>query len=254
MKTILLIEDETSLRNMIRSFLEMNDYSIITANDGSNGLELAKRVLPDLIISDVMMPNMDGFQLKEELGKEEVTSIIPFIFLTSISEREKFRKGMELGADDYLNKPVVLDELKKAIDTQLSKRELLIKEYAKKHKKKQQKEYAYNEHVLLKDRGNPRFIKVESIICITADDKYTKVYLDSNEKIISANSLKGWEKLLPDNNFLRIHRATLINIAAIEKIDKWFNRGYKVKLKGITEGFEISRRYYSNIREIFGGE
>jgi DNA-binding LytR/AlgR family response regulator len=60
--------------------------------------------------------------------------------------------------------------------------------------------------------------------------------------------------MLPPNNFVRIHRATIINIEGIEKVDKWFQRSYKVKIKGISEGFEISRRYYSKIRELYGGE
>ncbi len=254
MKTILLVEDDNSIRDMVRTFLELNKFSVITASNGKDGLALAKRIMPDLIISDVMMPQMDGFEMKKILGKEEITATIPFIFLTSMAEKEKFRKGMELGADDYLTKPVVMEELKKSIAVQLEKRERLLKEYMKKVGKEPKKEYSSNEHVLLKDKGNPRFIKIGLIICITAEDKYTKVFLNTNEKIISSLSLKEWEGMLPSNLFIRIHRATIINIEGIEKVDKWFQRSYKAKLKGINEAFEISRRYYSRIRELYGGE
>lgn len=254
MHTILLIEDESSIREMIRTFLELNKYSVITASNGKDGLGLAKRIIPDLIISDVMMPLMDGFKFKKELSKDEVTATIPFIFLTSMTEREKFRKGMELGADDYLTKPVQMEELKNAIKIQLEKRKQLLKEYIKKAVKQPQKQYSINEHVLLKDKGNPRFIKVGMIVCITAEEKYTKVYLSGNEKIISSMSLKEWEIILPQNIFIRIHRGTIINIEGIQKVYKWFQRGYKVKLKEIPDDFEISRRYYSKIREIYGGE
>jgi DNA-binding response OmpR family regulator len=254
MKTILIVEDETSVRDMIRTFLELQKFSVITASNGKDGLVLAKRILPDLIISDIMMPVMDGFQLKKELLKDETAATTPFIFLTSMSEREKVRKGMELGADDYLTKPVIMEELKEAISVQLEKRNKLLKEYMKKIGKAPKKEYANNEHVLLKDKGTPRFVKIDSIRCITAEDKYTKVFLNTNEKIISSLSLKEWESMIPAKNFLRIHRATIINLESIEKVDKWFQRSYKVKIKGIDEGFEISRRYYSKIREFYGGE
>lgn len=254
MKTILLIEDENAQRDMVRTYLELNEFSVMTASNGKDGIELAKRIVPDLIISDVMMPQVDGFQMKEELSKDELTSTIPFIFLTSMSARENLRKGMELGAEDYLFKPVALDELKRVIELQLAKRERLLHEYIQKSPKPEQKEYSYNSRVLLKDKGVPRFVKVESIHCITAEDKYTKVYLLANEKIISSNSLINWEELLPPANFVRIHRNTLVNIDYIEKVEKWFNRGYRVKLKGIEEKFEISRRHYTKIREVFGGE
>ena len=200
-----------------------------------------------------MMPMMDGFQMKKELGKDEQTATIPFIFLTSLDTKEKLREGMELGADDYLPKPFVMTELMKALITQFEKRDKLLKEYMKKAGKAPKKS-TVNEHVLLKDKGNPRFIKIASILCVTAEDKYTKVYLDTNAKIISSLSLKEWETMLPEGNFIRIHRATIINIDGIEKVEKWFQRGYIVKIKGIPDGFEISRRYYSKLLEFYGGE
>lgn len=252
MKTILLVEDDNSIRDMVRNYLELLNYSVLVASNGKDGIELAKRIMPDLMISDVMMPAMDGFEMKKELAKDDVTATIPFIFLTSLSEKEKFRQGMELGADDYLNKPVNLDELKNAINTQLKKREKVLKDYMKKVGKEPKKEYSTNEHVLIKDRGTPRFVKVASINCITAEEKYAKVFLNTNEKIIVSESLKEWEDMLPPNQFLRIHRATIINVDAIEKVDKWFQRGYKVKIKGVNDGFVISRRYYSRIKDLFG--
>lgn len=252
--TILVIEDERVIRDMLRTFLELEQYAVITAPDGAEGLALAKRVLPDLIICDVMMPKLDGYQLKKELGKEDTTATIPFIFLTSMHERENIRKGMELGADDYLMKPVNMEELRTAIITQMEKREKLMSMKAAAPQKLPVKEHNPNEFVMLKDKGNPKFVKIGTIICVTAEDKYTKVFLTNGEKIISSLSLKEWEDMVPQTSFIRIHRATLINIEGIEKVEKWFQRSYRVKLKGITEPFEISRRYYSKIREIYGGE
>lgn len=254
MKTILLVEDDTKVRDMIRKFLELNKFTVFAALNGEEGIEIAGRIMPDLIISDIAMPVMDGFSMKSELGKNDLTSTIPFIFLTSMSDRDKVRKGMELGADDYLTKPVSLEELKKAISTQLEKREKLLNKYISASRKNSKKEISSDNHVLIKDRGVPRFIKINSIIYISAELKYSKVALTSGEKIISSHSLKNWEKILPDSKFIRIHRATIINLEYIDKIERWFNRSYRLKLHGIASDFEISRRYYSKLLELYEGE
>jgi DNA-binding LytR/AlgR family response regulator len=254
MNTILLVEDDIAIREMIRKFLELNHFAVITTSNGKEGLLITQKTLPDIIISDVIMPGMDGFEMKRELGKNELTSTIPFIFLTSKSQVNDFRKGMELGADDYLFKPVVLEDLKKIINIQLAKREKLLKRYISESKKDNKKEVLQGNHVLIKDRGIPRFIRLDSIAAILAEDKYSKVILENNEKIISTYTLKGWEKILTSKNFVRIHRTAIINIDFIDKVDKWFQRGYKVTLKKIPGSFEISRRYYSRIIQLYKGE
>ncbi len=252
MNTILIIEDDLEIRKMIRDFLELQKYTVITAEDGKQGLELTQKIIPDLIISDVNMPEMNGFELKEKLARNEVTEIVPFIFLTSQSDRKDFRKGMELGADDYLTKPFNIDELSATIDVQLNKRRKLIKEYSRKVEEKPNKELNYNEHILIKVNGVPKFIKINDIIYITADAKYTRVKLTSGEKLIISKSLNEWEDNLPANFFVRIHRGHIVNIEQIEKVEKWFNQGYMAKLKGESEPFVISRRYYSKLRDLFG--
>lgn len=251
MKTILLIEDDFSIRKMIRDFLELQNFSVITSENGLIGLELAQKIIPDLIISDIMMPVMDGYNLKQKLSNNPVTATIPFIFLTSKADRKNIRKGMELGADDYLFKPFNMDELAASIETQLEKRGLLLIKFSKSNENKTKTDYKYNEHVLLKIHGNPSFVLINSIVYILADEKYTKVFLSSNEKLLISKSLKDWEELLPSSNFIRIHRSTIVNINFIQKVDKWFQRSYKVKLKNIDEPLFISRRYYSKLRELF---
>ncbi len=97
MISVLVIDDDIVLRTTIRGFLELQGYNVIIVENGEDGLEIARRFLPDLIISDVNMPGKDGYQLKEELSSDEITALIPFIYLTSLSEREDSRKGMALG-------------------------------------------------------------------------------------------------------------------------------------------------------------
>ncbi|MEI6594457.1 MAG: response regulator [Bacteroidota bacterium] len=125
MKTILLIEDNADLRENTAELLEESNYKIITAENGKIGIELAINHLPDLIICDIMMPELDGYEVLEILSKNPLTETIPFVFLTAKSENSDLRKGMSLGADDYITKPFKEVELIEAIETRLRKNEML---------------------------------------------------------------------------------------------------------------------------------
>jgi DNA-binding response OmpR family regulator len=129
MKTILLIEDNADLRENTAELLEQSNYKMITAENGKTGVELAKKNLPDLIICDIMMPELDGYEVLEMLSKDPKTESIPFIFLTAKSERSDMRKGMSLGADDYITKPFEETELIGAIEARLRKNELMKTTY-----------------------------------------------------------------------------------------------------------------------------
>ena len=105
MKKILVIEDNHDVRENLAEILELSDYTVYTAENGKTGVEKAMEHLPDLILCDVMMPELDGFGVLRILEKKQNTANIPFIFLTAKSEKTDFRKGMNLGADDYITKP-----------------------------------------------------------------------------------------------------------------------------------------------------
>ena len=125
MKTILLIEDDIVLRETTAEILELENYKVVTAADGKRGAEQAKILLPDLIICDIMMPEMDGYDVFKVLLEDEKTKRIPFIFMSAKTEIKDIRKGMDLGADDYLTKPVEEELLLSAIESRLAKSELL---------------------------------------------------------------------------------------------------------------------------------
>lgn len=129
MKKILLIEDDEIMRENTSEILELAQYSVINACDGKEGVELAKQHRPDLIISDIMMPKLDGYGVLHILSKDPVTASIPFIFLTAKAEKSEFRKGMILGADDYLTKPFEETDLLNAIETRLKKSELMKQDF-----------------------------------------------------------------------------------------------------------------------------
>lgn len=114
-KTILVIEDNADMRENITEILELANYEVISAANGKEGVKLAKSKKPDLIVCDIMMPEIDGYGVLSILSKHSETADIPFIFLTAKAEKQDIRKGMEMGADDYLTKPFTDVDLLNAI-------------------------------------------------------------------------------------------------------------------------------------------
>lgn len=127
MKTILVIEDNEDIRENVEEILTLSDYKVLTAANGKEGVEAAQKNIPDLIICDIMMPGIDGYGVLHVLHKDPLTQNIPFIFLTSKSERSDFRAAMEMGADDYITKPFSGNELLNAIESRLKKTEIIKK-------------------------------------------------------------------------------------------------------------------------------
>lgn len=121
MTTILLIEDETNLRLATADMLIFEGFIVLDAGNGRRGVEMAQQTLPDLIICDLMMPELDGFGVLRELHTSPATAQIPFLFLTSISDSVSQKTGLELGAVFYLVKPYINEDLLKAIDTVLNR-------------------------------------------------------------------------------------------------------------------------------------
>jgi DNA-binding response OmpR family regulator len=127
MKTILVIEDNEDIRENVAEILTLSDYKVLMAPNGREGIAVAQQQKPDLVICDIMMPGIDGYGVLHVLHKDPQTQNIPFIFLTSKSERSDFRAAMELGADDYITKPFSGNELLNAIQTRFRKIDVMKK-------------------------------------------------------------------------------------------------------------------------------
>jgi DNA-binding NarL/FixJ family response regulator len=123
MKKILVIEDEPEMRRNIMALLRYHDYESIAAENGRVGVEAARREKPDLILCDVMMPELDGYGVLQALQTDVSLARTPFIFLTAKGEKDDLRSGMNLGADDYLTKPVANADLIRAIEARLRRSE-----------------------------------------------------------------------------------------------------------------------------------
>jgi CRP-like cAMP-binding protein len=130
-KKVLIIEDNNDIRENVVEILELAGYQVFDAKNGKTGVDLALKNLPDIILCDIMMPELDGYGVLYMLNKNPETATIPFIFLTAKAERVDLRKGMEMGADDYLTKPFDDMELLNAIESRLKKKELQQTFYSK---------------------------------------------------------------------------------------------------------------------------
>jgi two-component system alkaline phosphatase synthesis response regulator PhoP len=128
MKTVLVIEDELTVRESLVDLLEIEGFRAIAADNGKTGLKIALTEHPDLILCDISMPGLDGFGVLQKLRENPDTGTIPFVFLTARTTKVEFRRGMELGADDYLFKPFTMDELLSAIAARLTKQAALIQQ------------------------------------------------------------------------------------------------------------------------------
>ena len=139
MTTILIIEDETAIRELISKLLILEGFDVAEAVNGREGIAIAQSVLPDLIICDVMMPEIDGHGVLQALQKNPQTVSIPFIFLTAKGTRQDVRYAMNLGADDYLIKPFANDELLEVIQIRLRKKEIINQQYIEKLEENKEK-------------------------------------------------------------------------------------------------------------------
>ena len=125
---VLIIEDEDKIRSSLKRILELSGFDVLVASNGIEGIGIAKQTLPDIIFCDVMMPIIDGHQVLQKLKDHNLTTSIPFIFLTAKSDLPDIREGMNLGADDYLTKPVKSKDLLTCIQTRLDKKELQLQQ------------------------------------------------------------------------------------------------------------------------------
>ncbi|MCT7949567.1 response regulator [Ancylothrix sp. C2] len=165
MKKILVIEDEKPVLSNIVEILTSGGFFPLCAENGITGIELAKENLPDLIVCDIMMPHLDGYEVLTELRSNPPTAAIPFIFLTAKADKTDLRQGMNLGADDYLTKPFRRQELLEAVSSRLAKHETLIHQYTTERQRAQLAEQKMQELQHLSDTHAELLKKLIADLC-----------------------------------------------------------------------------------------
>lgn len=219
MKKILLIEDNPEVRENTSEILSLASYEVLVAENGRTGVDIAQRQKPDLIICDIMMPELDGYGVLHILSKNEQTAAIPFIFLTAKTEKADIRKGMNLGADDYLTKPFDDTDLLNAIEARFRKNAMQQKQYESSPEGLDTFINDARSVLNMKDLGKDRKVKTvkkKSEIYSEGDIplhvyfvksgnvKTFKSHPDGKELIMnlySANDFFGFEPILEDTNY-----------------------------------------------------
>jgi len=187
MKKILIIEDEPEMRRNLATILRLEKYQPITAENGRVGLELARKEKPDLILCDVMMPQLDGYGVLQGLRENVELAAIPFIFLTAKGEKEDLRSGMTLGADDYLAKPAAKADLLRAIEARLR----LSEQYANREFKPDFSSY----EPLLKLGLTPRVAEALLWVAQGKTNQEIATILGISESTVKKHMLEIFEKL-----------------------------------------------------------
>lgn len=240
MKKIVLIEDDELLSENLVEILSENEYEVIRAGNGKEGMKIIKSQVPDLVISDIVLPGASGLELKRKLNKDPLVSTIPFIFLSAMSDIKDVRKGMELGADDYVIKPFTNEELLKSIRLRLDKNEIF-----KKHNKELTRSIAFS---LPHEFNNPLI----SILGYSEmiEDICEKNKLENSGEIVKCSriiNLAGQELLGLIKRFLLVIKLETI-FSDPEEIYKYNEDGTKFSLAADIKKFisKLSLEKYEN--------
>ncbi len=244
MTTILIMEDDDGVRLPLEDLLVANGYEVLTAENGRQGVELAKKESPDLIISDIMMPEMDGYAAFEALQADPLTAVIPFIFLSAKADLADVREGLGLGADDYITKPFDSKQLVDAVRKRIEKYQRISDAAL------QVQENAEFDQIFLKDGDSCWFVEYEKLRLLESEDNYVRFFFDDQKPLIS-RTLNHMEERLPAKLFFRANRKQIINLKWIQSIQPWFNSGLLVKLRDGTK-IQMSRRAAQTFRSKMG--
>jgi len=243
-KKILVLEDDASVRLPLIDLLEANRFKVLEAEDGKAGCEMASKEVPDLIISDIMMPEMDGYEVFKNLQSDPKTAIIPFIFLSAKSDLEDVREGLGLGADDYVTKPFEAEDLLQAIHNRLDRFEKISEAALTAD------ENVDYDQIFIKDGDSCWFVSFDKLRLLESEDNYVRFFFDDEKPLIS-RTLNQLEERLPSKEFFRANRKQIINLKWIKHIQPWFNGGLLVTLKDDTK-VQMSRRAAQTFRAKMG--
>lgn len=247
-KKILIIEDDHIVRENINLLLSEEGYITFSAKKGDEGIKIAHKECPDLIICDIMMQGTDGYEVLKVLSKDNFTKSIPFIFLTAKVEKNDIRRGMNLGADDYLSKPFDAGDLLSSIESRLKRIEVLKADYNDLKEYSNPKKFSIDDKILVQIKNKTYPINISDIIFISAERQYSSLKTVDGKPYLLRRSISYWETFLPEKKFLRIHRSTIINIDYLKTMESWQNSSFIIYLKNIDKPFIISRRYASKLR------
>jgi two-component system, LytTR family, response regulator len=234
----IIVDDERLARRELRSLLTVHPSIEIIgeAENVSQALELFRTTEPELIFLDIQMPGASGFELVEQLDRA-----CHVIFVTAYDAHAL--RAFEVNALDYLLKPINPARLAAAL-TRLSSNESATAQPVRK--------LEYTDRLFLEMGERAHFLKLDQVVCLRAAGDYSEVITNDGKAALVMKPLKEWEQRLPEKQFARIHRSTIINLEYVERIEGWFNRSYQIYLRHLAEPLLASRRYATQLKQKFG--
>jgi len=246
-KKLLIIEDDPEISEDIKEIFEYNGFDIFTSYNGAVGIQVAMSIIPDLIICDITMPILNGYEVKKQLSEVAATANIPFIFFTASADLESMRRAMDLGADDYIVKPIQVENLLSIVNNRINRINSLKYGILGKNKEKVS---LPDEKIMLKNSKELFFTTVENISVIKSLGAYSQAILSNGKKSVIKRSLKKWETLIPGDIFIKVHRNYIINLNLIEKMETGTKGTYLISSKGCADIIMSSQRYSQKIRKM----
>lgn len=232
----IIIDDERLARKEMRALLaEFDEIAVIgEAENIAEAVRLIRAEKPNLVFLDIQLSGENGFDLLEHVEQN-----FKLIFVTAFDAYAI--RAFEVNALDYLLKPVNPERLAKAIE-RLSEESEDTREL---------RQLEFDDRIFLELGERSVFLKVCDISHINAAGDYSEIFTRDGKKFLLEKSLREWEERLPEKNFLRIHRQTIINLEEIENIQPWFNRTFQVSLKNYPQALAVSRRYAVKLKNRF---
>lgn len=243
-KKVLLIEDDPDLLNNVKEILVEENFIVKTEMDGESGIKSAFEWSPDIIICDIAIPKKSGYEVLKEVVKNLKTKSIPFIFLTAKVEKEDLRKGMQLGADDYIFKPFDINDLLNSINIRLEKS---VQRNSNDFSDTSNKKYELEDKISVRLGSRLHLYQIKNLKVLSAKNPYILLKFSDGKSSLLRQTLDEWGKKLPNKNFIRIHRSTIINTEFIIRIEKLSKTSYALKIKDEDDLFVVSKRYSSKV-------
>jgi two-component system LytT family response regulator len=231
----IIVDDERLARvNLKKLLIAHPEIEIVgEASSCENTVDLIKLYNPQLIFLDIQLSGETGFDLLELIDNS-----IKIVFVTAYDEYAM--RAFEVNAIDYLLKPVNPERLKLSIERVINKGS---------SQKSEERSYEYSDSIYVRlNNYASRFIKISSITFIEPVGNYSKIVTIEGKHCLVLKTLKQWQEELPDNNFVRIHRSSIVNIEHVERIEKKSNTCHRAFLKNVSEPLEVSRRYAKKLK------
>lgn len=247
-KKILFIEDDPNLLKNVKEILEEEGFIVKTEIEGESGLKSAFEWNPDIIICDIAIPLKNGYEILQEIAKNQETKSVPFIFLTAKVGKEDLRKGMQLGADDYIFKPFDINDLLNSIHLRLEKASQRKPENVQ---ESFDKKYQMDDKISLRSGNSMGLYTIKDLKFLCARNPYILLKFSNGKSSLLRQSLDEWEEKLPSKYFIRIHRSTIVNTEFITRIEKLSQSSYAIRIKDESDSFVISKRYTSKVMSHF---